>query len=90
MGGIYESTPLRWAQGAVIFIPRFINIGSGIQKLMKGIHRQLGDLINLHVFFQNKGSRLIKMRDTSFWKPSVSNRRCVLKGRKSQDEQGTL
>jgi hypothetical protein len=25
--------------GAMIFMPRFIKSGSGIQKLMKGIHR---------------------------------------------------
>jgi hypothetical protein len=45
----------------MIYIPSFINIGSGIQKLVKGIpqtHRQHGDLIRLFLFFQNKGSRL--------------------------------
>jgi hypothetical protein len=57
--------------GAVIYIPGFIKIGSGIQKLMGGgIHRhkhthththgQQRDLISLLYFFQNKESRLKK------------------------------
>jgi hypothetical protein len=35
--------------GAVIYVPNFIKIGSGIQKLVGGIHthRQQRDLINL-------------------------------------------
>jgi hypothetical protein len=39
---------------AVIYIPSFIETGSGIQKLMGGgfTHRQCGDLINLLVFFK--------------------------------------
>jgi hypothetical protein len=48
--------------GAVIYVPSFIKIGSGIQKLIGGIHghrqRQLRDLISLILFFQNKESRL--------------------------------
>jgi hypothetical protein len=48
--------------GAVIYVPSFIKIGSGIQKLIGGIHRhthrQQGDLISLLLFFQNKESRL--------------------------------
>jgi hypothetical protein len=45
--------------GAMIYIPSFINIGSGIQKLMEGgIHRQHGDLISLHLFFKSKESSL--------------------------------
>jgi hypothetical protein len=46
---------------AVIYIPSFINIGSGIQKLIGGYtqaHRQHDDLINLFLFSQNKKSRL--------------------------------
>jgi hypothetical protein len=48
---------------AVIYIPSFIKIGSGIQKLMGGgicrhTHRQQGDLISLLLYFQNKESRL--------------------------------
>jgi hypothetical protein len=39
----------------IIYIPSFVKIGSGIQKLERGIHyRQQGDLISLHLFFQNK------------------------------------
>jgi hypothetical protein len=51
--------------GAVIYVPSFIKIGSGVQKLIGGgggIHRerhgQQRDLVSL--FFQNKESRLIK------------------------------
>jgi hypothetical protein len=36
---------------AMMCIPSFIQIGSGIQKLIRGIHRQHGDLISLHLFF---------------------------------------
>jgi hypothetical protein len=45
--------------GAVIYVPSFIKIGSGIQKLIGGdteTDRQQRDLISL--LFQNKGSRL--------------------------------
>jgi hypothetical protein len=40
--------------GAVIYVPIFIKIGSGIQKLIGGIqrHRQQGDLISLLFFFK--------------------------------------
>jgi hypothetical protein len=44
--------------GAMIYIPRFMNIGSGIQKLMGAgdtqTQRQDGDRISLLSFFQNK------------------------------------
>jgi hypothetical protein len=46
--------------GAMIYIPSLIKIGSGIQKLMRGVsqtHRQHGDFISLLLFFQNKESR---------------------------------
>jgi hypothetical protein len=33
--------------GAMIYIPSFLKIGSGIQKLIGGIHRQHGDRISL-------------------------------------------
>jgi hypothetical protein len=36
--------------GAMIYIPDFINIGLGIQKLIREIHRYHGDLINLISF----------------------------------------
>jgi hypothetical protein len=46
--------------GAVIYAPNFIKIGSGLRRLVVGIHRhthrQQGDLIL--IFFQNKESRL--------------------------------
>jgi hypothetical protein len=37
--------------GAVMYVPGFIKIGSGIQKVNRGdtqTHRQLGDRISLH------------------------------------------
>jgi hypothetical protein len=43
---------------AMIYIPSFIKIGSGIQKLIGVIHRQEGGLISLLLFFQNKERRL--------------------------------
>jgi hypothetical protein len=39
--------------GAVIYIPSFIEIGSGIKKLIEGdsqTHKQHGDLISLPLF----------------------------------------
>jgi hypothetical protein len=45
------------SSGAMMYIPRFIKIGSGIQTLIWG-ETQRGDLISLLVFFQNKESRL--------------------------------
>jgi hypothetical protein len=43
---------------AVIYVPNFIKAGSGIQKLIGGIHTdthgQQSDLISLLFFFQNK------------------------------------
>jgi hypothetical protein len=46
--------------GAMIYIPSFTEIGSGIQKLTGGIHRQQGDLISLFLFF--KESRLKRIQ----------------------------
>jgi hypothetical protein len=50
------------SSGAVIHVPSFIKIGSGVQKLIGGIHRhthrQQRDVISLLYFFQNKKSRL--------------------------------
>jgi hypothetical protein len=46
------------ASGPMIYIPSFIKIRSGIQKLKGGYtHRQNGDIITL-LFFQNNESRL--------------------------------
>jgi hypothetical protein len=44
--------------GAMIYIPSFIKICSGIQKLIRELHRQHGDLISLLLFSQNKESML--------------------------------
>jgi hypothetical protein len=41
--------PIEAGSGGMIYIPNFIKTGSGIQKLMRGIHshRQHGDGISL-------------------------------------------
>jgi hypothetical protein len=45
--------------GAVIYEPSFIKIGSGIQKLIRGIHTQTATRYHKPtLFFQNKESRL--------------------------------
>jgi hypothetical protein len=47
--------PVEMGSVAVIYIPSYIKIGSGIQKLIGGIqqtHRQHGDLISLLLFFK--------------------------------------
>jgi hypothetical protein len=44
--------------GGMIYLPSFIKIGSGIQRLMGGIHRQHGDHVSLLSFFFNNESRL--------------------------------
>jgi hypothetical protein len=52
--------------GAVIYIPSFIQIGSGVQKLVgdgdSQTHRRHGDLICLLLFFQNEESRLKQVK----------------------------
>jgi hypothetical protein len=48
--------------GAMIYIPTFIQTGSGVQKLIRRdsqTHRQQGDLISLLLFFQNEEIKLI-------------------------------
>jgi hypothetical protein len=49
--------------GTMICIPSFIKIGSGITKLLRGIHiqthKEKGGLLSLFLLFQNKESRLI-------------------------------
>jgi hypothetical protein len=37
--------------GVTIYIPSLLNTGSGIQKLIRGIHRQHGDSISILSFF---------------------------------------
>jgi hypothetical protein len=49
---------------AMIYIPSFIKIGAGIQKLGE-IHREHGDLISLLLFFLNKGS-MLKYKERMF------------------------
>jgi hypothetical protein len=47
--------------GAMMYIPRFIQIGSGFQKLITGdtqTHRQHDDHIRLLLFYQNKKCKL--------------------------------
>jgi hypothetical protein len=47
--------------GAMIYIPSFIKIGSGIQKLIMGelqTHRLDSDLISPFLFFENEESVL--------------------------------
>jgi methionine salvage enolase-phosphatase E1 len=59
---IHEEGFMKYAgemgSGAMIYILSSIKIGSGIQKLIVGIHRGHGDLISLLSFFQNTESRL--------------------------------
>jgi hypothetical protein len=47
---------------AVIYIPSFINTGSGIQRFMgdtyRNTHRQEGDFISLLLYLENQESRL--------------------------------
>jgi hypothetical protein len=38
---------IEMGSGAMIYTPSFMMIGSGIQKLIRGIHRQDGDRISL-------------------------------------------
>jgi hypothetical protein len=58
--------------GAMIYIPRFIKIGSDVQKLMGGIRKHTDnmviDCIRLFLFFRNRESRL-KNGQTSFGLP---------------------
>jgi hypothetical protein len=53
--------------GAMIYIPSFIKIGSGIQKLRgdtnTATHRQQGIFISVILLFHNKESRLKIMRN---------------------------
>jgi hypothetical protein len=43
---------IEMGSGAMIYIPSFIKTGSGIQKLIGGIHRQQCDLISLLYSFK--------------------------------------
>jgi hypothetical protein len=59
---------------AMMYIPSFTKIGSGIQRLIAGIHRQYGVLISLLLFFQKMQSGLTKTDDQFFIK---LNRKCI-------------
>jgi hypothetical protein len=54
---------LEMGSGVIIYIPGFIKISSGIQKLIgethadTQTHREEGELISLFLVFQNKESR---------------------------------
>jgi hypothetical protein len=54
----------------LMYISSFMKTDSAIQKLLGGIHiqtyRQQGDLISLHLFYQNKESRLMIRYMTCF------------------------
>jgi hypothetical protein len=54
--------------GAVIYVPSFIKIGSGVQKLMGGIHRhthgQQRDLLSLLNFFKIRKNDDLASRET--------------------------
>jgi hypothetical protein len=43
-GGIYE-IHVEMGSGAMTYIPSFIKIGSGIQKLIKVIHRHIDSMV---------------------------------------------
>jgi hypothetical protein len=49
---------VKMGSGALVYIPSFIKIGSGLQTLLMGIHipahRQQSDLICLLLFLKNK------------------------------------
>jgi hypothetical protein len=45
---------IEMGSGAMMYIPYFIKISSGIQKLIGGIHRQHVNRISLLSFFQNR------------------------------------
>jgi hypothetical protein len=57
-GGEFMKNAVEMGSGVRIYIPSFIKIGSGIQKLMRETHRHRGDLARLLPFSQNKESRL--------------------------------
>jgi hypothetical protein len=60
IGGIYRYA-VEMGSSATIYVPSFIKAGSGIQKLIVGIHRHTdGKVISL--YFQNMKSRLKKIR----------------------------
>jgi hypothetical protein len=76
MGGIY-GVAVEIDSGAMIYIPSFIKIGSGIRKLFgwdTQTHRQHGDRISLLLFFRNKESRLKTQISLSFFSMGTTQR----------------
>jgi hypothetical protein len=71
MGGIFSNYVAEMGSRAVIYVPSFIKIGSGIPKSMGGIHRhthrQQRDVLSLLFFFQNKESGLKKRYSSIFY-----------------------
>jgi hypothetical protein len=51
-----------------IYVPSFMKIVSGIQKLIGGIHRQQGDPISLLLLFQSEESKLKTDLKELLWK----------------------
>jgi hypothetical protein len=47
---------IEMGSGAMIHIPRFLKIGSGIQKLIGFTDRQHSDFISLLLFFQKRNA----------------------------------
>jgi hypothetical protein len=70
---------VQMGSGAMIYIPSFIKIGFGIQKLIGGdaqTRRQKGDVINLlFIYFQSKeyGLKMMWCDVCDFWMPLVSS-----------------
>jgi hypothetical protein len=59
--------------GAMLYVPNFIKIGWGIQKLIGvGAHRQQRDLISLLLLFQNKEIRIKSVVTTTTTTPTVT------------------
>jgi hypothetical protein len=64
--GRFMKYTVEMVSGGMIYVPSFIKIGSGVQKLLgemhilihRHTHRQQGNLVSLLLFFQNKESRL--------------------------------
>jgi hypothetical protein len=50
MGRIYEAT-IEMDSGVMIYIPSFIKIGSGIQKLIWGIHRYTDSKVISYAYY---------------------------------------
>jgi hypothetical protein len=76
--------------GAVIYVPSFIKIGSGVQKLIRWrdrhTHEQQRDLISLLYFFQNK-ERMLK--STRVGSPPMAYHSAKFRGNRSAESKDT-